>query len=149
MIVHHSLSQDMDVCDEKGRDCIERSSTNTFNCSTTCVGIYADVQWAGQSSEQDSTGENGEESMKAVLEGKIDDDLLEAFLLFKTEMMKHVKNDVEDVMKIATGQRGEELDRKKYEMLISKYREFKTKNVKHFRLKSAANLSTFGKGRPQ
>ena len=34
----------MDVCDEKGRDCIERSSTNTYNCSTTCVGIYADVQ---------------------------------------------------------------------------------------------------------
>ena len=83
--------------------------------------------------------------MKAVLEGKIDGDLLKAFLLFKTEMMKHVKNDVEDVMKIATGQRGEELDKEKYKMLISEYRKFKTKNVKHFKFNSAANLNTFGK----
>ena len=107
--------------------------------------MHADVQWAaGQSSEQDSTGENAEEAMKAVLEGKIDDNLLKAFLLFKTEMMKHVKNDVQDVMKIATGQRGEELDKKKYKMLVSEYRKFKTRNVKNFRFNSDAALSTFG-----
>ena len=34
----------MDVCDQKGRDCIEGNSTRTYNCSPTCVGIYADVQ---------------------------------------------------------------------------------------------------------
>ena len=59
--------------------------------------------------------------------------------------MKHMKNVVEDVRKVATGQRGEELDRKKYKMLVSEYRKFKTKNVKHFKFNSAANLSTFGK----
>ena len=33
----------MDVCGLKGRDCIEKSSTKTYNCSTACVGIYTDV----------------------------------------------------------------------------------------------------------
>ena len=28
----------------KGRDCIEKYSTETFNCSTTCEGVYADIQ---------------------------------------------------------------------------------------------------------
>ena len=37
------FTQGMDVCDIKGRDCIERSSTKTFNCSIACMGIYADV----------------------------------------------------------------------------------------------------------
>ena len=35
----------MDVCSPKGRDCIEKNSTRTFNCSTTYEGIFADVQW--------------------------------------------------------------------------------------------------------
>ena len=56
-----------------------------------------------------------------------------------------VKNDLVEVMRVTTGKRGEELDRKKYKMLISEYRKFKTKNVKHFRFNSEANLSTFGK----
>ena len=34
----------MDICDLEGRECIERNSTRTYNCRTTCVGIYADVQ---------------------------------------------------------------------------------------------------------
>ena len=33
----------MYVCGLKGRDCIEKSSTKTYNCSTACVGIYTDV----------------------------------------------------------------------------------------------------------
>ena len=37
------FTQGIDVCDIKGRDCIERSSTKTFNCSIACMGIYADV----------------------------------------------------------------------------------------------------------
>ena len=53
--------------------------------------------------------------------------------------------DIEEKIKIASGQRGEELDRKKYKMLISEYRKFKAKNMKHFRFNSATNLSTFGK----
>ena len=76
------------------------------------------------------------------MEGKIDDELLEALILFKTEIMRNMKNGVEDVMKIATGQRGEELDKEKYMMLISEYRKFKAGNVKHFRFHSDA--SSFG-----
>ena len=44
----------------------------------------------------------------------------------------------------ATGQSGQEMDREKYKMLISEYRKFKTKNLKHFRLNSAAIMSSFG-----
>ena len=41
------VAQDLQICDAKGRDCIESISAGTFNCSTTCSGIYADVQWVG------------------------------------------------------------------------------------------------------
>ena len=37
--------QDKAVCDAKGRDCIEMNASKNFNCSTTCVGMHADVQW--------------------------------------------------------------------------------------------------------
>ena len=37
----------MDVCDVKGRGCIENSYSKKFNCSTTCVGTYADIIWQG------------------------------------------------------------------------------------------------------
>ena len=78
-------------------------------------------------------------------------DLLKRFLLLQEEMqtmkdeMKLMKNSFGQVVKISTGQRGEELDKKKYKMLISEYRKFMTKNVKHFRFSSAANLSRFGR----
>ena len=74
--------------------------------------------------------------MISDLEGKIDDDLLKILLQFKS--------DNREVMKIATGQKGDEVDKAKYEMLISEYKKFKTKNVKHFRFNSAAELSTYG-----
>ena len=67
------------------------------------------------------------------MEGKIHDDLLKRFLLLEEEMglmKKEMKNDFGKVIKIATGQRGEELDRNKYKKLISEYRNVKTKNVK-------------------
>ena len=35
----------MKKCGPKGRDCIERNSAETFNCSMTCEGIYADINW--------------------------------------------------------------------------------------------------------
>ena len=56
-----------------------------------------------------------------------------------------MKSDFETKMEIAIGETGEELDRQKYKMLVSEYRKFKTKNMKHFRFNSANNLSTFGK----
>ena len=35
----------MKICDPEGRDCIERNSAQTFNCSLTCAGMYADISW--------------------------------------------------------------------------------------------------------
>ena len=131
----------MAICDVKGRDCIEENSSKTFECNTTCTGIYADVEWVGKNIEEDFK----DDDIQANLEGKIDPDLLKALILFKTEIMRHVKNDDQDVLKIATGQRGEELDKEKYKMLVSEYRKFKTKNVMHFKFNSAANLNMFGK----
>ena len=131
----------MAICDVKSRDCVEKNSSKTFECNTTCSGIYADVEWVGKNIEE----EFEDDDIQTNLEGKIDPDLLEALILFKTEIMRHVKNDDQDVLKIATGQRGEELDKEKYKMLVSEYRKFKTKNVKHFKFSSAANLTMFGK----
>ena len=130
------MSQDraLAVCDAKGRDCIEKNSSQTFNCNTTCVGVYADVQWIGKNIEEDFDNERADE---VDFGGKIDDDLL--------KILRLMKDDIKDVMKIATGKRGEELDRKKYKILISEYRKFKTRNVKYYRFNSKATLSTFGK----
>ena len=35
----------MKICDPEGRDCIEENSSETFNCSMTCAGMYADTNW--------------------------------------------------------------------------------------------------------
>ena len=110
------------------------------NCNTTCVGIYADVQWVGRDIEEELKSEKPEDTMIADLEGKIDDDLLKVLLLLRNEF----KSDNREVMKIAIGQKGDEVDKEKYKMLISEYKKFKTKNVKHFRFNSAANMSTYG-----
>ena len=34
----------MKKCCPEGRDCIQKHITKNFNCSTTCEGVYADVQ---------------------------------------------------------------------------------------------------------
>ena len=35
----------MKKCGPEGRDCIEQNSAETFNCSMTCDGMYADINW--------------------------------------------------------------------------------------------------------
>ena len=132
------------ICDLKGRDCIEKISSKTFNCNTTCVGIYADVEWVKKDIEVEANEDKSDETMKAELEGKIDDDLIKMFLLIENKM-KLMKNEMKDeVMKIATGKKGDELDKEKYKRLVAEYRKFKAKNVKHLRFNAAANLSEFG-----
>ena len=37
--------QDLTKCSPTGRDCIEKNSAKNFNCSFSCEGIYADIQW--------------------------------------------------------------------------------------------------------
>ena len=136
----------MAICDAKGRDCIEKNSSKTFNCNTTCVGIYADVEWVKKDIEVEANEEKTDATTKAELEGEIDKDL-KKMLLFLENKVKLIENkmnvDIGEVMKIATGKRGDELDKEKYKMLVSEYRKFKTKNVKHFRFNAAANLSEF------
>ena len=128
------------ICDLKGRDCIEKNFPRTFNCNTTCVGIYADVEWVKKDSEVEVNEGKLDEAMKAELEGKLDDDLKKMFIFLENKM----KIDIGEVRKIATGKRGEDLDKEKYKMLVAEYRNFKAKNVKHFRFNAAANLSEFG-----
>ena len=53
--------------------------------------------------------------------------------------------DLEKEMKLMKRGGHEELEKEKYRMLIAEYRKFKTKNVKHIRLNSAENSSSFGK----
>ena len=108
------------------------------------MGVYADVQWVGKDIEKELKEDKVDEDKKADLEGKIHVDLLERFLLLEKEIQL-MKNDFGQQIKIATGQRGEELDKEKYKTLISEYRKFKSKDVKHIRFTSAANLSTFGR----
>ena len=135
------------ICDLKGRNCIEKNSSKTFNCNTTCVGIYADVEWVKKDIEVEANEEKLDATTKAELEGKIDEDLKKMFLFLenKVKLLENkMQMDIGEVMKMATGKRGDELDKEKYKMLISEYKKFKTKNVKHFRFNSAANLSTYG-----
>ena len=64
------------------------------------------------------------------------------------EMYKRLKDDLQNEMKLmkgTLGKKGEELDKKKYLKLISEYNNFKEHNIRHLRLNSAANLTTFGK----
>ena len=82
----------------------------TFDCNTTCVGIYADVQWIGKVIKENLIEENLYDTEKADLEGKIHDDLLQRFLLLEEEM-RLMKNGFGQVIKIATGQKGDELDK--------------------------------------
>ena len=129
--------QDMEICGPKGRECIERNSTKSFNCSTTCEGIYADVQWVGKTIEEDVEDDEAEEDIETEFE--VDENsnkLLKRLAYLEKEVL---------LLKSSGQEKGEELDKEKYKMLIAEYRKFKRENVKHFRLNSAENSSSFGK----
>ena len=130
----------MEICGPKGRDCIERNSTKSFNCSTTCEGIYADIQWIGKKIEEEIK-EEGEEAVERTIKGEVGEELNKVYKQL-ADLKKEMK-----LMKNSGGEKGEELDREKYNMLITEYRKFKTKNVKHFRFNSAANLGAYRKSK--
>ena len=106
----------------KGRDCIERNLTTTFNCSTTCEGIYADVQRVEKKTEEEIEEEAVETEMGEMV----------------YEELKKLRKRLADLER---NTKGEELDKEKYKMLI----ETETKIVKHFRFNLAADSSSFGK----
>ena len=119
------------MCSPEGRDCIERNSTKSFNCSTTCEGIYADVQWVGKKVEEDM---EDEEAVEKEFKGKNDEKLMKRLAHLERKM---------NLVEGALGEKGEEMDKEKFKMLIAEYRKFKTKNVRHFRFNSGEN--SFGK----
>ena len=43
----------MEKCSAKGRDCIENLTTHSFDCQTTCDGIYADGEQQKDETLQD------------------------------------------------------------------------------------------------
>ena len=128
----------MEICGPKGRDCIERNSTKSFYCSTTCEGIYADVQWVGKKIE-DEMKDEAQEDFESKFKGEVGEELNKFYRRF-ADLEKEMQ-----LMKSSGQQKGEELDKKKYKMLIAEYRKFKREHVKHFRLNSAENSSSFGK----
>ena len=130
----------MEMCSPKGRDCIERNSAQSFNCSTTCEGIYADVQWVGKKIEEDVEDDEAEAAVERKMKEEVGEEL--AKLVYR--QLADLKTEVK-LLKSSGQEKGEELDKEKYKMLIAEYRKFKRENVKHFRLISAENSSSFGK----
>ena len=86
--------------------------------------------------------EEVEEAVELELKGK-DDEKLNKMMKRLADLEKEIK-----VLKSGDQEKGEELDKEKYKMLIAEYRKFKTKNVNHFRFNSAKPSSTFGKSFP-
>ena len=129
----------MGRCDLRGRDCIERNSRESFNCSTTCDGIFSDVWWVPNNIEEEMKDDEAEAAIEAKFKGVNGEELNKFYKRF-ADLEKEMK-----LMKRGGQELGEEVEKEKYKMLIAEYRKFKTKNVKHFRLNSAENSSSFGK----
>ena len=83
--------------------------------------------------------DEAEEAVERTIKGEVGEELNKVYKQL-ADLKKEMK-----LMKNSGGEKGEELDREKYNMLITEYRKFKTKNVKHFRFNSGENSSAFGK----
>ena len=135
----------MERCDPKGRDCIEKNSAATFNCSTTCVGIYADVIPKSRRIEgaiADVIPDHGAEI-------KDRDEVLDRIHRRLAELERKMSTDEGGLQKVvaeeAIGKKGHELDREKYKMLVAEYRKFKSTSIQHFRFSSTETSVPFGK----
>ena len=135
-----------------------------FNCSVSCEGIYADVRWEiapilEQEEEFVRDFQHWEqEGVEKALEGEDDDDLVDIRLLKTTlrnldknvmlmydQFERKMKLVIENKMKNNIDKKGEELDKEKFKRLISEYRNFKRKNVNHFKFNENATSNMFGK----
>ena len=61
------------MCDPKGRDCIEKNALKAFDCNTTCVGIYADIQFVKKDMKDKLTVEKAKEDVKSEFKEKLDE----------------------------------------------------------------------------
>ena len=139
------FSQGIEVCNLEGRDCIERNSTNTYNCSTTCVGIYADVIPKSRRIE----GAIADVLPDLGAEIKDRDEVLDRIHRRLAELERKMSTDEGGLQKVvaeeAIGKKGHELDREKYKMLVAEYRKFKSTSIQHFRFSSTETSVPFGK----
>ena len=135
--------QDLEICEPKGRGCIEKHSAETFNCSTTCVGINADV-WAEKTIEEEFDDEDSEVDKEADRRSKDNDEVLRRLAELERKLERMEVGLKKVVAEGAVGQKGEKLDKAKYKLLVAEYRKFKLKNVKHFRFSSSGTSNAFG-----
>ena len=95
-------SQDHIVCSPTGRDCIEGAIGQDFNCSVSCEGIYADVQWLGVSDGEEKKAEH----QWTMLNGKMEKDeedlnkkkilaLVDEYNAFKKRNVRHFRFNAE------------------------------------------------------
>ena len=135
----------MDPCDAKGRDCIENNSAETFNCSTTCVGIYADVIPKSRRIE----GAIADVLPDLGAEIKDRDEVLDRMHRRLAQLERKMSTDEGGLQKVvaeeAIGKKGHELDREKYKLLVAEYRKFKSTSIQHFRFSSTETSDSFGK----
>ena len=86
------MFQGIAKCTPKGRDCLERHSKSTFNCSVNCEGIYADVQAVDEQLEADR--EVDQDEMKEASKGKDwkkFKTLISEYEMFKRRNVQHFK----------------------------------------------------------
>ena len=121
----------METCNPEGRSCIEKNFDRTFDCNVTCEGVFADVQWVDEQMEEPKEQEEVEVKFKNIDE--------EDFVKLMNEVEKRMER-----MKGTSDNKGEELDKVKFQKMISEYKKFKMNSVKHFRFNSAANNTKFG-----
>ena len=122
----------METCNPDGRSCIEKNFAGTFDCNMTCDGIFADVQWVNEQIEEPEEQEQVEVKFNNV---------------FEEEFFAKIMNEVEkrmERMKGTSDKKGEELDKVKFQKMISEYKKFKMNSVKHLRFNSAGKGAKFG-----
>ena len=112
--------QDDLVCSPTGRDCIEGAIGQDFNCSVSCEGIYADVQWLGVSDGQKGKGATVDDVEQQDVEGQ-------RGFLYRLSSYE------------------ENLNRKKISAVVNEYNAFKKRNVRHFRFNAEATNQSYGK----
>ena len=124
----------MEICGPEGRQCIQKNSANTFNCSTTCQGIYADVQWDKPIIE--------EEVMENLVSNSPERESNERVDIELEKRLAFIENQIRLLMK--NGGTREEFDKEEYRMLTAEYRRFKENNVKHLKFNSESASTSFG-----
>jgi len=112
------------------------NSSKNFNCSTTCVGMHADIQWHEYKIEDEM---EDSESVHSV-----DTDFMDKYEEASAKLLKRVAFLEKELKMLKRGFGITEKWLEKYKMLTAEYRKFKAKNVKHFRFKLDSNSGTFG-----